>query len=192
MAGADVREIDAVRDWLAALKTFREAAENSIVGTDQEIRRGYDWIEDQLKLWQKSLKDDEERVHLAKMELSGRQIPNHDGKYPDTTLQKRNLNRAIARRDHTEEKIDQCRRWLSKLPKAIDESYTGSARRLQGLLEAELPKACLDLDRRIAALEAYAGMKMDYSPAPSMTTTTAASSENGSGTTANANGEASS
>ena len=169
MPGADVREIEAVRDWLAALASFREAAQNSVVGTDQEIRRGYDWIEDQLKRWQKSLKDDDEAVHMAKMELSGRQIPNQDGKYPDTTLQERNLRRAIARRDHGMDKIEACKRWQSRLPKSIDESYTGPARRLQGLLDAELPQACIDLDRRIAALEAYAGMKQDFAPAPTTT-----------------------
>lgn len=169
MVGADVREIEAVRDWLATLATFREAAQNSIVGTDQEIRRGYDWIEDQLKMWQRSLKDDEERVHMAKMELSARQIPNNDGKYPDTTLQERNLRRAIARRDHAMDKMEACRRWLSKLPKAIDESYTNSARRLQGLLDTEVPRATIDLDRRIAALEAYAGMKQDFATAPANT-----------------------
>ena len=167
MVGADVREIEAVRDWLAALASFREAAQNSIVGTDQEIRRGFDWIEDQMKRWQRSLKDDEENVHMAKMELSGRQIPNQDGKYPDTTLQERNLRRAVARRDHTMDKIEACRRWLSKLPKAVDESYTGAARRLGGLLDTELPRATVDLDRRIASLEAYAGMAKDFAPAPS-------------------------
>jgi hypothetical protein len=164
MAGADVREIDALRDWLAALASFREAAQNSLAGTAQEIRRGIDWVEDQLKLWKKSLKDDEETVHLAKMELSARQIPNHDGKYPDTTLQERNLRRAIARRDHTADKIEACRRWLQQIPKAVDESYTGPSRRLQGLLDTEVPVAAADLSRRIAALEAYAGMTREIVP----------------------------
>ncbi len=179
MIGADVRAIDALRDWLASLANFREAAQNSMVGTDQEIRRAYDWIDDQLKMWQRSLKKDEETVHLAKMELSARQIPNQDGKYPDTTLQQRNLRRAIARRDHVMDKIESCRRWQSKLPKMIDETYTGPSRRLQGLLDADVPAACVDLDRRIAALEAYAGMKQDFAPMSTESTTTPATSEGG-------------
>lgn len=172
MAGADVREIDALRDWLAALASFREAAENSLAGTAQEIRRGIDWLEDQLKLWTKSLKDDDERVHLAKMELSGRQIPNQDGKYPDTTLQERNLRRALARRDHTADKIEACRRWLQTIPRAVDESYTGPSRRLRGMLDTELPVATVDMARRIAALEAYAGLRQDFATAPATTETT--------------------
>lgn len=167
MAGADVREIAAVRDWLAALANFRDAAGTAVVGTDLEIRRGIDWLEDQLKLWQRHIKDCEEAVHQAKMELASRQIPNSDGKFPDTTLQERNLRRAIARRDHCEEKITACRRWLVKLPKMIDESYTGPARRFQAFLDADVPNAAVNLDRRIAALEAYAGMSMDFAPAPS-------------------------
>jgi hypothetical protein len=172
MAGADVREIDALRDWLAALASFREAAENSLAGTAQEIRRGVDWVEDQMKLWKRSLKDDEELVHLAKMELSGRQIPNQDGKYPDTTLQERNLRRAVARRDHAAEKIETCRRWLQQIPKAVDEAYTGPARRLQGLLDTEVPVAAVDLTRRIEALEAYAGLRQDFATAPATSETT--------------------
>jgi hypothetical protein len=169
MAGADVREIESLRDWLASLAIFREAATLSIGGTDQEIRRGFDWIEDQMKLWQRSLKDDDEAVHQAKMELSGRQIPNQDGKYPDTTLQERNLRRAMARRQESEEKIEACRRWLGRLPKAIDETYTGPSRRLQSLLDADVPAAMADLDRRVAALEAYAGLSRDLAPATSST-----------------------
>jgi hypothetical protein len=174
MAGADVREIESLRDWLASLAIFREAATMSITGTDQEIRRGFDWIEDQMKLWQRSLKDDDEAVHQAKMELAGRQIPNQDGKYPDTTLQERNLRRAIARRNESEEKIETCRRWLGRLPKAIDETYTGPSRRLQSLLDADVPSAMVDLDRRVAALEAYAGLSRDLAAAPATSSTESA------------------
>jgi hypothetical protein len=169
MPGADVREIDALRDWIAALATFREAAQAGISGTNLELRRGFDWLEDQLKRWQSELKDTEEAVHVAKMELSARQIPNHDGKYPDTTLQERNLRRAMAKHDHCEDRIATCRRWLQRLPKLIDESYTGPARRLETFLAIDVTNAGIDLARRVEALEQYANLKADLAPKPSAT-----------------------
>jgi hypothetical protein len=168
MTGVDVREIDALREWIAALATYREAAQACLSGTSLEIRRGFDWIEERLSEWKRTLKDCEEEVHLAKMDLAARQIPNHDGKYPDTTLQERNLRRAVARRDHCEEKIDACKKWLSRLPKLIDESYTGPARRLETFLAIDLANAGADLKRRVDALDRYAELKPDFGPGPSV------------------------
>jgi hypothetical protein len=165
--GVDVREIDALRDWIASLATFREAAQAGLSGTSLELRRGFEWINDQLSQWQRHFKQSEEEVHRAKIELAGRQIPNHDGKYPDTTLQERNLRRALTRRDHCEEKIEACRRWLSRLPRLIDESYTGAARRMETFLGNDLPNAGHDLTRRVDALEQYANLKPDFAPNPS-------------------------
>jgi hypothetical protein len=159
--GADVREISALRDWLAALATYRVDAQNALAGIEMELRRGYDWIEEQGGLWARAVRDCEEDVVQAKADLAARKFETFDGKMPDTTVQERALRRAEARLDHAREQVTTCKRWLTKLPKMVDEAYTGPARRLAGVLEADLPVGLADLDRRIAALEQYAELKLN-------------------------------
>ena len=125
--GADVRSIPALRDWLGAMTVYRDAAADAVSGINQEIRRGYDWIDQQTSLWQRAVRQCEEEVTQAKAELAARKFPGWDGKMPDTTLQERNLRRAKARLEYAEEKAATCRKWAAALPKQVEETYSGSA-----------------------------------------------------------------
>jgi hypothetical protein len=162
---ADVRSIDAVRDWHAALTTYGESLAEALAGVSLEIRRACDWVEEQGARWQRAVRDCQDEVTRAKAELSQKKFKTWDGRDPDTTVEERNLRRAKARLEHAEDQVEKCRRWAGRLPKVIDEVYTGAARRLGNMLEAELPKALADLSRRIAALERYADLRTDYTGA---------------------------
>ncbi|MCE9567499.1 MAG: hypothetical protein K8U57_36330 [Planctomycetes bacterium] len=169
MDGADVRSIDAVREWHAALSTYGDTLSEALAGVEMEIQRAHDWLAEQLSRWQFAIRDFEDEVTRAKAELSQRKFVNWDGREPDCTVQEKNLRMAKARLEHAEDQVLKCRQWLSRLPKLVDETYSGSGRRLANFLEAGLPRALADLVRRIGALESYAGMRTDYAPAPSAT-----------------------
>ena len=163
---ADVRSIDAVRDWHAALAAYGENLTEALAGVQMEIRRGFDWLHEQLVLWQRAVRECEEEVVQAKAELAARKFPDWSGREPDTTVQEKNLRQAKARLEHAEDQVQKVRAWIGRLPKAVDEAYSGPARRLGNFLEVELPKGLAVLDRRVAALESYAGLRPDYAPAP--------------------------
>lgn len=164
---ADVRSIAAVTDWRADLTNYGDSLAEAMAGVDLEIRRAYEWIEEQLALWRRAIRTCEEEVVRAKAELSQRKFPTWDGREADTTVQERNLRLARARLEHAEEKVETCRRWIGRLPKMIDEVFTGPSRRLKSILEAELPGALTELGRRVESLESYAGLRPDYAPGPS-------------------------
>ncbi len=105
--GADVRSIDAVRDWHAALADYRDGLADSLAGVELEIRRARDWLEEQLARWQRAIRDCEEDVTRAKAELSQRKLPNWEGREPDCTVQEKNSGRP--RQDSNTLKI----RWRS-------------------------------------------------------------------------------
>jgi hypothetical protein len=159
---ADVRSIDAVRDWHATLANYADSLSEALAGVELEIRRAFEWLEEQQALWKQAIRDCEEEVVRAKAELSQRKFKTWDGREPDCTVQERALRRAKARLEHAEEQVERVRQWLGRLPKVIDEVYRGAGRRLQNFLEDDLPKEQTDLARRIASLEVYAGLRPDF------------------------------
>ncbi len=167
---ADVRSIDAVRGWHAALTDFGDSLDEALAGVDLEIRRAHDWLQEQLGLWQHAVRECEEEVTRAKAELSARKYTGWDDREPDTTVQERNLRRARAKLEHAEGQVEKCRAWIGRLPKLVDEVYYGPAHRLRNFLEIDLAKGLAVLSRRIDALESYAGLRPDFAPGPSMTT----------------------
>ncbi len=167
---ADVRSIQAIRDWLATLSEYRESANGTLTGVEMEIRRGLDWVEEQGRLWAKTIKDVEQDLWQAKQDLNARKSPNWDGREPDTTVQERAVRRCQARLEHAEEQKAKCRQWLQKLPTLIDETYRGSANRLSLFLDGDLARATALLGKQVQSLEAYAGMRPDFAPTPGSST----------------------
>lgn len=166
--GADVRSLAALRDWLAALVTYQHEANAALAGINIELRRAVDWVDEQAHLWQHAAREAEEAVTQARAELLARQFPGWDGREPDTTLQERNLRRAEAWLEHCHEKVRTCRSWAARLPKLIEEIYTGHGHRLQIFLEGDLARGLTQLDQRLQALERYTGERIDYRSTPSV------------------------
>jgi hypothetical protein len=171
---ADVRSIDAVRDWHVALANYADSLSEGLSGVEMELRRAFEWLDEQLALWRQAVRDCEEEVVRAKAELSQRKFKTWDGREPDCTVQERALRQARARLEHAEEQVEKVRHWIGVLPKIVDETYRGAGRRLQNFLDDDLPKGQTDLARRITSLEVYAGLRPDF----------ASSGSTGSGVTA--------
>jgi hypothetical protein len=168
--GADVRAIDSLREWQSALQIYAHEAGEALGGINMEIRRAFDWIEEQRALWERAVRTCEEEVVQAKAELASRKFPNWDGKIPDTTVQERNLRRAQARLEHAHERVASCRTWAGRLPKLVEETYSSRGHRLQNFLESEVARSLATIAVRIQALDQYAGLQTDYrgsSDAPS-------------------------
>ena len=97
MTGADVRSIPALREWLGAVRVYQSDAADALSGLAQEVRRNVDWVGEQLNLWKRAVRDCEEAIVQAKAELRARQFPDSNGRMPDSTMQERNLRRALAK-----------------------------------------------------------------------------------------------
>lgn len=154
-SGADVHAIDALQDWHNALCVFRTEATESLSSIALEIRRAFDWIDEQGKYWKAELNEAEDDVFRAKAELAQRKTPNYADRIPDTSVQEENLARAKARLEYAQDQIDICRSWATRLPKMVSEEYEGTARRMVNFLEMDLTGAIELLNSRIDRLHAY-------------------------------------
>ena len=164
--GADVQAITALEDWHNAVVLFREEAIDALGSINMEVRRAFDWVDEEGKAWQKEIRLAEQEVVRAKAELSRKKTPNFDGRIPDTSIEEENLARAKARLRFAEDQVEVCRKWAVKLPKLVSEDYEGPSRRLGNFLEADLPVAIAQLAARIEALHRYTQVAPVSAPPP--------------------------
>ncbi len=165
---ADVHDLEALREWLAALATYRADANEALTALRVDINRGVEWVNEQYHLWQRSIRKFDDAVVQAKADLSAKKFPDMNGRMPDSTVEERNLRRAVARLEHAQGQVETCRKWKTTLPKLVDEIFHGPAQRLANLLDTDVPRGAAVLDRRIEALERYAELRTDYSASGSV------------------------
>ncbi|WP_020469007.1 hypothetical protein [Zavarzinella formosa] len=158
-AGADVRAVAVLQEWHGQFSRFRQEALEALSMIRMEIRKAYDWIEHTAREWKFEIRDAEEEVVQRKVELAQREMPNFDGRIPDTTVQEQNLARAKARLAHAHQQVDICRKWAGKLPKMIAEEYEVASRQLSNMLETEVLNALAHLLEQVAALERYLDLR---------------------------------
>lgn len=169
---ARVTSIEVLVDFKAALCLFARDAEEALCSVDVEVRRTFDWLQDQLKYWQREIRDREDDVVQAKAVLRRKQVPNALGRIPDCTEEEKALERAEYLLDEAQEKLRNVRRWLPMLQREMAE-YEGPAGRLKGTLNGELPRTIAWLGQKIVSLEAYVEMAPPSSGGPEEVTSLA-------------------
>src|SRR5438105_13737992 len=66
---ARVTSIDALRDWKEALCVFKQDAAEALCANEMEIRRFFDWLDEQTKYWQNEVRRREDLVVQARNAL---------------------------------------------------------------------------------------------------------------------------
>jgi hypothetical protein len=153
---ARVSSIEALQALHAALTRFGPEAQESLGAAEIEIRRTLDHLQAQLEYWRRQVDKRREDVNRARSDLAHRRALRR-GDDTGCVEQEIALRKAQARLRAAEDKVAVTRRWLVLVPQAVSE-YEGPARRLAGMLDADLRHALAVLSNKIAALEAYAAM----------------------------------
>ncbi len=150
---AKIHDVDSLRELHEALAKFGVRAREALDVAGAELRRAADFLERQQAYWQHEVIRRREDLLRAKADLS-RQRWLHDGERVGTSEKELAVHRARERLREAEEKGEAVRRWQRTLPQVAAE-YEGPARRLAGMLEADLRAGLALLETRSAALEAY-------------------------------------
>src|SRR4051794_13174243 len=163
--GANVRSVDAIKDFKVTLINFAEEARIALSSADMEIRQIRNWLtRDQLSYWQSQVKRCQERVSMARTELHRRQLSQANSDAVSDTDQKEALRDAQRKLREAEEKVERIKRWVPVLEHAISEYHSQSqplGDRLAGSFVASLNV----LDRMINALDSYLSMAPPTTPA---------------------------
>jgi hypothetical protein len=162
---ARVTSLDLLRDFRAALATFKAEGQDALTANALDVRRAFDWLMERRQSWVKAVRDCQDEVTQAKADLFRKQKLHPGDRPPDCTQEIKALKRSEARLEHAEEQVEKCRRWEPVLHRATDE-YEGPARQLGAMLEVDLPKALNLMDRLLAALEEYVAVTPNRAPSP--------------------------
>jgi len=152
---ARVTSIDALRDWRDALCVFKDEAAEGLCANDIEIRRFFDWLDQQTKYWQNEIRRREDLVVQARNALVRKKMMiTPAGREPDTIEEQKALRKAKARLVQAEEKFEKARQLGPVIHRAVEE-YQAPARRLSGMLDCDVPQALALLGQKLASLDAY-------------------------------------
>jgi chromosome segregation ATPase len=162
---ARVHSLDALKALHAALARYGPEAQEALGAAEMEIRRVIDSLHDQLKHWRRQVEKRQEDVNRARADLAhARSI--RQGERSGYVEQEIALRKAQMRLREAEDKVVTVKRWLLQLPQAIHE-YEGPARRLAGLLDADLKQGLALLQDKIDLLEEYLAVQVaEPPPAP--------------------------
>jgi len=162
--GANVRSVDAIRDFKVALINFAEEATVALGSTEMEIRQIRNWLlRDQLSYWQAQIKRGQERVSTTRADLFRRKLSQSNSDAISDTEQKEALRAAERRLRQAEEKVVTIKKWIPVFEHALSEYHSQSqplGDRLSGSFAATLSL----LDRMLGALDAYLAMAPPTAP----------------------------
>ncbi|WP_337173056.1 hypothetical protein [Paludisphaera sp.] len=155
MSQAEVRSIDALRDFRAALALYGEDVLAALGAVDAEIRRTVQWLQqDRPYFWQEQIKRRRERVAAARADLFRLKLQKTPEHHPSLAEPKERLRQAEAALADAERRLMLTRKWQPALHLAVIE-YHGTVQRLKDAASADVPRAMALLTRIVEALEAY-------------------------------------
>src|SRR5438270_8112 len=113
---ANVRSVDAIRDFRVALTNFAEEARTALSSAEMEVRRTQDWLtRDQLTHWQAQIKRRNELLSMARTELHRRRLSQQGSDAISDTEQKEAVRIAQRRLEEAEQRVALIKRWVPVL-----------------------------------------------------------------------------
>jgi len=160
-----------------SLVSFVEAASDSLLQAEMEIRRFVEWIRhEQPRLLHQQHLQSMEEVAQAKIALNRKRMGKIDDREPDLIEEREALRRAQRKQEYIEERIKNVKKWGQVIEQVVDE-YQGEARQLGNLLEGNPPHVVGFLDRAIEQIQAYLEIEAPRSSVDNSTRSMARSSE---------------
>lgn len=154
--GANVKSIEALTAFRAALAVFDDSAGQALTAIHAEIQDFVEWLEiDMMKFWRAEIRSREQHVVEAKADLHrclSATVDPH--RTPSCYQEKKVLDAAKKRLREAEDKLAVVRRWVPVVRQAVVE-FRMKVQPLETALSGDLPAAMGFLDSSVRRLEEY-------------------------------------
>ena len=151
---ANIHNVDELANFQLSLSHFQEKAKDALLNIDMDLRRTQDWLEQMYSSWQTEIRQAEEALQVAMLELKRKKIMKIGDRTPDTSEEEKQVRKCKARLDHAEEKAERTKHWLRAFPEAMLD-YEGPGRQMKTQVENNIPTMTALLNAKIASLEQY-------------------------------------
>lgn len=154
--GAKVQDIQAIRQFRAALVKFVESAGVALTDAEGEITRKMSWLEtEQPYFWSSQVRKWTEEVNRAKDAVRQKRIFKDSLGRPQSTVdEEKHLKKCQKILEQAEQKLENTRRHAKQLQRE-HLLYRGGVQRLATALSSDLPNAIALLDRITDQLQQY-------------------------------------
>jgi hypothetical protein len=153
---AQVRSTDAIEALAVALARFEERVSAALDSLDVDLRRAGDWVEhDRPVYWRNQLREAEQQLHDAKMELERCLLMTVvEGQRPACREQKAAVAQSKVRLEYCREKADRVKKWQRDYRHESME-FHGRVGQLRRLAEQDVPSARILLGKLLARIDEY-------------------------------------
>lgn len=153
---ANVQSLDDLRDVRLALISFGERTESALGDLRSKIDRTLAWLQQDRPLyWQEQTRRAYDGVASTRVAYETCRMRTVGGRHSECIEEKIAHQRAKARLEFCQQKIETVRRWNAEAGRQVDE-YRGRSGPLHRSLDEDIPNLVAMLSRMIDALEAYA------------------------------------
>jgi hypothetical protein len=156
MSSASVKSFEAIERVRSEVLKFAARSLDGLTELNGQVRRTLDWIEhDRPGYWKERTRRAFDAVGTAKGELHRCLMYPINDEQPSCTEERAALKKAEAHHRWCLERQARTHYWAQTLHHELEE-YKGRVAKLVELSEVRFPQAAAQLDRMLAALEAYA------------------------------------
>ncbi len=157
MPRANVKSIEAIRNFRVALIKFAEKITDAVESMKDQVFHSVSWVElDQPRHWHQQELTAYDRVSEARIQLEVSKMRKETADFrPSLIEEKQALQAAKRRLEYCRQKVQLVKAAAIKVRHEADE-FQGRLSQVDRLLETDLPNMIAMLERMVSSLEAYA------------------------------------
>ncbi|MBI1310683.1 hypothetical protein GC176_05185 [bacterium] len=157
MAGANVKSIEAIRNFRVALIRFTEKVADAVESMKDQVFHAVSWVElEQPRHWHQQELTAYDRVSEARIQLEVSKMRKETADFRPSLIEEKQALRAAKRRlEYCRQKVQLVKAAAFKVRHEADE-FQGRLGQVDQVLETDLPNMIAMLERMLTALEAYA------------------------------------
>lgn len=154
---ANVRSIEAVRQFAVSVLQFQEDARQCVSALETQIKRILGWLErDRPAFWKREIEKCHRDMAEARVRLHQCRMRRHGDFRPTCFVEKKMLEKCQRDHEFAVKQLPVVKRWCITAHHEANE-YFGRASQLTQILEREIPVLMALLHQSIERLESYAG-----------------------------------
>lgn len=153
---ADVRSIDALREFRADLVEYQGTLRQAVELLTVEVARGIGWFEEQMTYWPAETRKASDNLAEARAALSRCMLTKGKERESACDDERQVFERAKARLSFAEQQIRVTKQWYAQVRHETDE-FRNRVTRLLTLTDGDLPRALAALDAISQSLDKYTG-----------------------------------